>query len=117
MGELEKKSGARGWGSCIVKQSEGGIEKSSFVDVERINEGGPPRIMWRSDRIRRSTASSIQLPGDGQWHEEAKDVDNNVETGSINMEKYVKELSKVCWDMSRATGTMFEQEHLRFTNM
>ena len=28
----------------------------------------------------------------------------------------MKELSKVCWDMFRATGAMFEQEHLRFTN-
>ncbi len=37
-----------------------------------------------------------------------KDIENNVEMDSINMEKYVKELSKVCWDMFRATGAMFE---------
>ncbi len=30
-----------------------------------------------------------------------KDIENNVETDSINMEKYVKELPKVCWDMFR----------------
>ncbi len=38
-----------------------------------------------------------------------KDIENNVETDSINMEKYVKELPKVCCDMFRATGTIFEQ--------
>ncbi len=42
-----------------------------------------------------------------------KDIGNNVEMDSIHMEKYVKELSKVCWDMFRLTGAMFEQEHLR----
>ncbi len=46
-----------------------------------------------------------------------KDIENKVETESINMEKYVEELSQVCWDMIRATGTMFEQEHMRFINM
>ena len=45
------------------------------------------------------------------------DIENNVETDPINMEKYVKELSKVCWDMFRATGAMLEREHLRFINM
>ncbi len=44
-------------------------------------------------------------------------IENNVETDSINMEKYVKELSKVCWDMFRPTGAMFEQENLKFINM
>ncbi len=32
-----------------------------------------------------------------------EDIENNVETDSINMEKNVKELSKVCWAMFRAT--------------
>ena len=30
-------SGARGWGSCIVKQSEGEIEKSSFAEIEMLS--------------------------------------------------------------------------------
>ncbi len=46
-----------------------------------------------------------------------EDSENNVETDSINIEKYMKELSKVCWDMLLATGAMFEQEHLRFSIM
>ncbi len=46
-----------------------------------------------------------------------KDIENNVEMDSSNMHKYVKELAKVCWDMFRATGAMFEQEHSRFINM
>ncbi len=37
-----------------------------------------------------------------------KDIENNVETDSKKVEKYVKELSKVCWDMFWATGAMFE---------
>ncbi len=28
-----------------------------------------------------------------------KDIENNMEKDSINMRKYVKELSKVCWDI------------------
>ncbi len=46
-----------------------------------------------------------------------KVIDTHVEADAINVEKYVKELSKVCWDMFRATGAMFEQEHLRFINI
>ncbi len=46
-----------------------------------------------------------------------KDIENNVEMNAINMAKYVRELSKVRWDMFRATGAMFEQEHVRFINM
>ena len=38
-----------------------------------------------------------------------KDVENNAEIDAINVEEYVKELSKVCWDVSRATGVVFEQ--------
>ena len=45
------------------------------------------------------------------------DIETHEEADAINVEKYVKELSKVCWDMFRATGTMFEQEHLRFINV
>ena len=46
-----------------------------------------------------------------------KDIEHNVETDSINMEKYVQEVSKVRWDMFRATGAMFEQEHRRYIIM
>ncbi len=35
----------------------------------------------------------------------------------VNTEKYIKELSKVCWEMFRAKGAMFDQENLGFTNM
>ncbi len=33
------------------------------------------------------------------------------------MEKYVKELTNVCREMFKATGAMYEQEHLRFIKM
>ncbi len=46
-----------------------------------------------------------------------KDSEITVESDSINLETNVKELSKVCRDMFRATGAMFEQEHLSFINM
>ncbi len=41
----------------------------------------------------------------------------NVERDAVTSERYIKELSKVCWDMFRATGAMFEQEHVRFISM
>ncbi len=37
-------SGARGWGSCTVKLSEGEIEKSSFAEIETMSGGGPPGL-------------------------------------------------------------------------
>ncbi len=40
-----------------------------------------------------------------------------MEQDAVKSEKYIKELSKVCWEICRATGAMFEQEHLRFLNM
>ncbi len=46
-----------------------------------------------------------------------KDIENNVNTDSVNMGKYVKEWSKVYWGMFRKTGAMLEQELLRFINM
>ncbi len=36
-----------------------------------------------------------------------KDIENNVEMDAINMEKYVKELSKVYWDMFWASAAIF----------
>ncbi len=44
-------------------------------------------------------------------------IGQSVEQDAVNSEKYIKELSKVCWAMFRATGAMFEQEHFRFINM
>ncbi len=43
-----------------------------------------------------------------------KKIENNVEIDATNMEKYMKELSQACRDIFRATGAIFEQEHLRF---
>ena len=40
-----------------------------------------------------------------------------MEGDSINVEKYVKELSVVTMDLTKACGGMFEQEHFRFTAM
>ena len=44
-------------------------------------------------------------------------IEQNVEHDAVNSEKHIKELSKVYWEMFRATGAMFEQEHLRFLSM
>ncbi len=46
-----------------------------------------------------------------------KEMSDNVARDQLNVAKYVKELSDVCMEMVRATGAMFEQEHLRFINM
>ena len=46
-----------------------------------------------------------------------KEISENVAGDQLNVEKYIKELSDVCTEMFRATGCMFEQEHLRFINM
>ncbi len=46
-----------------------------------------------------------------------QEIEQNVEHASVNSEKYIKELPKVGWEMFRAEGAMFEQEHMRFMNM
>ncbi len=46
-----------------------------------------------------------------------QEIEQNVECDAVNSEKYIKELSKVCVEMFRATGVMFEQENLSFINM
>ena len=46
-----------------------------------------------------------------------KEISENVAGDQLQVEKYVKELSDVRTEMFRATGCMFEQEHLRFINM
>jgi hypothetical protein len=64
-------------------------------------------------------AASKFFDGKGAGGHEAsqRQIDDNVEQDTISSEKYMKELSKVCWEMFRATGAMFEQEHLRFIFM
>ncbi len=46
-----------------------------------------------------------------------KQIESHVEADGINVEKYTKEMANVCWDMFRAVGAMFEQEHLRTINL
>ncbi len=41
-------------------------------------------------------------------------IEENVENDQLDIDKYVKELTSVCREMFKATGTMFEQDHLRF---
>ncbi len=47
----------------------------------------------------------------------AGEIKDNVEADSINVEKYVRELAAVVIDLTKASGKMFEQEHLRMINM
>ncbi len=47
----------------------------------------------------------------------AGEVRDNVEADSINVEKYVKEIAALLADLTKATGRMFEEEHLRMINM
>ncbi len=44
-------------------------------------------------------------------------IRDNVEADGINVEKYVKDLSVVTMDPTKARGIIFEQEHLRFIAM
>ncbi len=45
------------------------------------------------------------------------DVRDHVEAVSVNVEKYVKEIAVLVGGLTKATGRMFEQEHLRMINM
>ena len=45
------------------------------------------------------------------------EIRDTVEGDGINVEMYVKEMANTLMDLTRATGRMFEQEHLRFISM
>ncbi len=47
----------------------------------------------------------------------AGEIRDNVEVVSINVEKYVKEIATLMVDLTKASGRMFQQEHLRMVNM
>ena len=42
-----------------------------------------------------------------------KEIEENVESDTLNLEKYVKELAKVTHEITGAYGRLFEQENLR----
>ena len=46
-----------------------------------------------------------------------KEISETVVSDQLNKEKYVKELADVVREWFMASGSMFEQEHLRFINM
>ncbi len=45
------------------------------------------------------------------------EIRDDVQNGSINVERYLKELAFATMDRTKACGRMFEQEHLRFIAM
>ena len=45
-----------------------------------------------------------------------KEISENVEADQLNIEKYVKELTEVVREMFLSTGSMFQQEYMRFAN-
>jgi hypothetical protein len=45
------------------------------------------------------------------------EIRDHVEADGINVEQYVKEIAVTVMELTKATGRMFEQEHLRFINM
>ncbi len=44
--------------------------------------------------------------------ERLREIEDHVESDAMNAERHIKELAAVCKDMFRATGAMFEQEHV-----
>jgi len=46
-----------------------------------------------------------------------KEIAENVESDQLNIEKYVKELTTVVREMFLSTGSMFQQESVRFSSM
>ncbi len=42
-----------------------------------------------------------------------QEIEQSLEHDAVNSEKYIRKSSNICWGMFRATGAMFEQEHLR----
>ena len=46
-----------------------------------------------------------------------KEIAENVESDQLNIEKYVKELTTVVREMFLSTGSMFQQENVRFFSM
>ncbi len=45
------------------------------------------------------------------------EIRGSMKMDSINVERYVKDLASTMIEMTKATGRMFEHEHLRMINM
>ncbi len=65
--------------------------------------GSPPGLGGGADGFGDVGQAGINCQEMVRGMKRLKDIENNVEMDAINMEKYVKEWSKVCWDMFRAT--------------
>jgi hypothetical protein len=76
--------------------------------------GGPPGLGGCIGEVGLARFNYDQMmKGMPRW----KEIEENVEHDAVNSEKYIKELSTVCWEMIRATWAMFEQGHNRFINL
>ncbi len=84
--------------------------------------GGPPGIGGSSDggigggfgHVGESGACYAKM---AQVLQRAGEVRDNVEVGSIIGEKCVKEIAIMMIDLTKASGRIFEQEHLRMISM
>jgi hypothetical protein len=74
--------------------------------------GGPPGLGFGG-----VDAAKLNLQRMVRGMTRLKEISEDVAADRLNIEKYVKELSDVCMEMLVATGSMLEQEHLRFINM
>ncbi len=77
--------------------------------------GGPPGLSEGGFGGVGEAAVCFQTMAQTMKH--MREIIDNVEAHSINVEKHVRELSLVMMDLTKACGRMFEQAHLRFVAM
>ncbi len=75
--------------------------------------GVPPGLGGFGDVGEARKNFNTMVPGMGRL----KEISENVEGDQLNLEKYVKELTYLCMEVFKPTGTILEQKHLRFINM
>ena len=72
-----------------------------------LHQGGFGDVGHTRDSFSRMSAGMERLP----------QIEESVENDQVNIKRYVKDFTSVCRDMFKATGAMFEQEHLCFISM
>ena len=97
--------------NCVGAEA-GEIEKASLEKIAG-PVGGPPGLRGFGDVGESRVNFNRMVRGMTRLQE----ISENVMGDQLNTERYVQELTDVVREMFMASGSMFEQEHLRFINM
>ncbi len=88
---------------CAMPRPQG-IEKLSFVEIKMMKGGSPPRVGGDVGGFGHVGEARACYDAMAQVMKRLVEIRDNAEMDSINVEKYVKELTNAMIDVTKATG-------------